>query len=219
MKVYHIVYKTTNLLNDKFYIGVHKSTKLQDSYLGSGKWISRSIKKYGRDNFRRENLFIYFSSVEAYSKENELISIHLKDPLCMNLKQGGMDGFDYINENGLCFLKREGEAKRISELGSAKLKYLRNNKEFRDSISLKIKDSILKAIKENRLKIPDWNGKHHSEETKKKMSEKAKINSKGSNNSQFGTCWITKEGINKKIKKEDLQTWLNQGWSKGRTRI
>jgi len=57
MKVYHIVYKTVNILNNKFYIGVHKSTKLMDEYLGSGKWIGRSIKKYGRENFIRESVY------------------------------------------------------------------------------------------------------------------------------------------------------------------
>lgn len=39
----------------------------------------------------------------------------------------------------------------------------------------------------------------------------------GKENSQFGTCWITKNGLNKKIKKEELNTFIEQGWVKGRT--
>ena len=39
---------------------------------------------------------------------------------------------------------------------------------------------------------------------------------KGNSNSQYGTCWITKDGINKKIKKEELETYLNEKWVKGR---
>lgn len=46
-----------------------------------------------------------------------------------------------------------------------------------------------------------WLGKTHTEETKVKMSEKAKIHSKGMKNSQFGTMWITNGIENKKIKK------------------
>ena len=48
------------------------------------------------------------------------------------------------------------------------------------------------------------------------MSECRKGTGIGEANSQHGTCWITKEGINKKIKKETLDTYLNEGWVKGR---
>jgi hypothetical protein len=38
----------------------------------------------------------------------------------------------------------------------------------------------------------------------------------GVNNSQYGTCWITNGQENKKIKKEELDVWLNKGYYKGR---
>ena len=38
----------------------------------------------------------------------------------------------------------------------------------------------------------------------------------GSNNSQYGTCWICKEDKTKKIKKEDLSNFLSLGWKLGR---
>ena len=38
----------------------------------------------------------------------------------------------------------------------------------------------------------------------------------GEKNSQYGTCWITKDKENKKIKKENLEQYINLGWSKGR---
>lgn len=47
-----VIYKTTNLVNGKIYIGL--DTKLKDTYLGSGLYIGRAIKKYGRENFKRE---------------------------------------------------------------------------------------------------------------------------------------------------------------------
>lgn len=50
-----IIYKTTNLINGKIYVGQHK-TSANDGYLGSGKLITRSIKKYGKENFIRETL-------------------------------------------------------------------------------------------------------------------------------------------------------------------
>ena len=38
--------------------------------------------------------------------------------------------------------------------------------------------------------VGNWKGLHHSEETKKIISEKNKINQKGNKNSCYGTCWI-----------------------------
>ena len=61
-----------------------------------------------------------------------------------------------------------------------------------------------------------WEGKKHSEETKKKMSKSHQGKQNGEKNSQYGTCWITKDGINKKIKKSDLDVFVNNGWKRGR---
>lgn len=51
------IYMTTNLINGKKYIGKHKG-ELNDSYLGSGTLLLRAIKKYGKENFKKEILYI-----------------------------------------------------------------------------------------------------------------------------------------------------------------
>lgn len=51
----NIIYKTTNLVNGKIYVGQHY-TSADDGYLGSGNILIQSIKKYGKENFIREIL-------------------------------------------------------------------------------------------------------------------------------------------------------------------
>lgn len=63
-----------------------------------------------------------------------------------------------------------------------------------------------------------WVGKKHKIESRIKMSKTMKGKGKGKENSQYGTCWIynLKLKENKKIKKEELNQWLDKGWLKGR---
>lgn len=55
---YHIIYKTTNLINGKIYVGMHSTDNLNDGYLGSGWILKQAIKKYGKENFKREVLLV-----------------------------------------------------------------------------------------------------------------------------------------------------------------
>jgi hypothetical protein len=98
--MYHIVYKTTNTITSKFYIGIHSTKDLEDGYLGSGLLLQKSIQKYGKNSHKREILFYFLSREEAWKKESELINeTTLKDPFCMNLHIGGRGGWDYVNSN------------------------------------------------------------------------------------------------------------------------
>lgn len=52
--MYGYVYKTTNLINQKVYIGQHKSTKFDPKYYGSGTILLKALKKYGKSSFSIE---------------------------------------------------------------------------------------------------------------------------------------------------------------------
>lgn len=72
----YMIYKTTNLLNNRYYIGFHKFSinKPEDGYLGSGKLIRRAVEKYGKENFKREVLFVFDTKEEAEQKEAEIVN-------------------------------------------------------------------------------------------------------------------------------------------------
>lgn len=94
----YIIYKTTNLINNKIYIGYHSTNNIHDNYLGSGKLLKKAINKYGKDSFIREILFEYGDRELALKKEKELVSedfIKRKDTY--NLKKGGEGGWYHIN--------------------------------------------------------------------------------------------------------------------------
>lgn len=73
-KNHHIVYKITNILNNKIYIGVHSTDDLNDNYLGSGHGLKKDKRLLGKKNFRKEILFDFKSRCEALEKEKELVS-------------------------------------------------------------------------------------------------------------------------------------------------
>jgi group I intron endonuclease len=85
-----IIYKTTNLVNGKFYIG--KDAKNKRTYLGSGVVLKQAIKKYGKENFKKE-ILEHCSSLEEL-EEREKYWINKLNALGegYNLTEGGTGG-------------------------------------------------------------------------------------------------------------------------------
>ena len=206
-KTIHYLYKTTCLVTGRYYIGMHSTCNLDDSYMGSGLRLRRSIRKYGVDNHKKEILEFFDTREELAIREKEVVNFELiKEDMCMNLVAGGNGGFISV----------EGYKKGAKKMNEIINKRKKDDKEFAEKCNLAVSKSLKQRHKEGKIKYNTFSGKNHSDETKQKMSEIRKGKGIGESNSQYGTCWITMDGINKKIKKEDIETYLNEGWVKGR---
>ena len=97
--MFYTIYKTTNLINGKFYIGKHQTKDINDGYLGSGKLLKRAVKKYGLENFHKEILHVCESEKQMNALEKILVVPDSE--LNYNLCDGGKGGFNYIYKNKL----------------------------------------------------------------------------------------------------------------------
>lgn len=142
-KKYHYIYKTTNNLSGRYYYGMHSTDNLDDGYLGSGSQLRRAINKHGKENFTIEIIKFCKDRDELKSKEKELVTIQeIAKKECMNLRVGG-GGMDYKPPISDETRKKMSEAQKKRPINW---------------------DAIEKATQK-------WTGSHHTEESKKKISE------------------------------------------------
>ena len=207
-KKYNYIYKTTCNVTNKYYVGMHSTDDLNDGYMGSGKRLWFSMNYHGRRNHSIEVLEYYDTRTELREREADLVNEDLlKEDLCMNLKTGGDGGF--VNE--------EHRQKFITSDGPKNFAIrLKEDKEFREEHRELVSNNMKKAHANGSIKYDNFKGKSHTDDTKRKMSELMKGKHEGKNNPSYGSCWIMKDDESKKIKKEDLNGYLELGWIKGR---
>jgi hypothetical protein len=215
--MFYTIYKITNNINNKYYIGKHQTNDLNDGYFGSGKLIRRAIVKHGLDNFSKEILFVFDNEEEMNSKEAELVVVSEET---YNLCEGGKGGFGHINRTGLNNKNQQENRSRKKRRNSLKKFYsIDENKKQRSKISIQMHELGLlnnsyfgSRGKDDELAIE----KSRSFESIKKRKETFSVikHQQGSKNSQFGTMWITNGSENKRIKKTDD---IPNGWNRGRT--
>jgi len=109
MKKFNYFYRVENLINGNFYYGVHKTYNLEDGYLGSGKRILYAIKKYGKENFKKEILLFFDTYKEALNYESEIVTEELiLDPSCYNLALGGKSDTGFLRQGPALIEKTTG---------------------------------------------------------------------------------------------------------------
>lgn len=145
----YTIYRTTNIVNGKTYIGKHQTKDVDDGYLGSGIALEKAIKKYGKVSFKKEVLFVFDSEDEMNQKEKELVTeSFIASNSNYNMGVGGEGGSHF-------------KGKKHSEETKTRLSEMAKGRQISDSARQKISEANRKRVL--------------SEETKKKLSEKAKL--------------------------------------------
>lgn len=218
--IYNFIYKTTNLKNDKFYIGMHSTSNLGDGYIGSGKELRNSVRYWGKENHSFVILEYFPNRKSLINREKEIVDeALLENPKCMNIALGGEGGSGFINEDHM---------KKCCNAGNEKFKELLKDPEYKKEFSKKTKGSETwkRLHKEGRVKYDTFTNKKHSEESKKKIGETNSFLQSGEKNSQYGKVWIFNydKKISRSINKEELDKYIGEGWrlgslNKGKTNI
>jgi len=172
-----IIYKTTNLVNGKFYIGKHNQSKESfDGYYGSGSLLAKAIKKYGKDNFVRETLFEFDNEDEAYRQEINVISENLSNPLCYNVRPGGT-GRSYNSTEQSRYLQHKSAIVRWQDPDQYNTMKIERQTRYTTDAGKTIIDNITNSVKAL-WNDPDYIKKQEearsSEEYRTVLSTKAK---------------------------------------------
>lgn len=215
--MYGYIYLTTNLLNNKKYIGQHKSEYFDSKYKGSGKILKQAFEKDGIENFKCEILKECFSKDELDYYEKYFIDnldcVNSND--YYNLKPGGsgnsVKGLTYIRniETGKCKKVFTDELEEFLNTGAyiiggplphadvVKKRAASNTGKTR---SFDARNNISKALK----------GKQLSEEHKQALRKPKSVES-----FRTGKVMVHKDDIYIYIDKKDLLDYLANGYQKG----
>jgi len=174
-KEYSFIYKTTNLVNGKIYVGQHSTDKLNDRYLGSGDILKQAIKKHGRKNFKRE-ILIYCLSCQKhidFFEQKFIKELNSISPNGYNITKGGggMVGFPAWNKGKTGIYSEETLEKiRIKATGR---KSKKKGRSVPREIVEKQRKSLLEAHASGKISS-SFIGKTHSKESIEKMSKAQK---------------------------------------------
>ena len=172
---------TTNLITNKKYIGKHYGTE-EDSYLGSGKNLQKAILKYGKENFKREILYISKNAEENNQKEKEFIKLYnaVENKNFYKIAEGG-DGGDIFHTLPIKKQEQLRERASLQCSGKGNPMYGKHHSEETKEKLRQVDKSYTqtKEYRENMSKVTSGEkngmyGKHHTEESKQKMSKAKK---------------------------------------------
>ena len=148
LSTHYLIYKITNNINGKYYIGQHKTNNPLDSYMGSGKLINQAKQKYGLSSFTKEILFDFDNFEDMNNKEIELVQLSNcwpYDQMSYNLREGGNKEFTFetrlkmsknnaMNNHNIMDFMTDNEIAEWKKQRSYASKNMWKNKEYREKV-------------------------------------------------------------------------------------
>ena len=210
---YRYIYKITIKSTNQYYIGKHSTLNFDDGYMGSGIGILEYYNQHGYDDVIKEIIMFAHTDEELIEYERLYVGDKWKtDPLCLNRVPGGT--FNWTWKDDPRFPTQES----YSNFCRHKMKKWRESlseEEYNDYCK-KISDGIIKYVNEVGHDGLYWTGKHHTEETKERISLTKSLNPQyGEKNGMFNKRWIYNP-ISKEQKIIDKNESLPNGWKYGR---
>jgi len=217
--MHHYIYKITNKINSKIYIGKHSTHNIDDEYMGSGKNIILAIEKYGIENFQKEILEFFDSAEAALLKESEIVNEEfLKREDVYNTALGGSWGsWHHVNTNPE--IKEKLKKSRSNNMIEVN-KRLWNDPTFVQRQREKLASQNRERVKNQDYAGP-WNkGKKTPDETRQKISKARKGKFVGEKSPMLGRIWMTNLELKKmkRVKKDDIELQnklISEGWVMG----
>lgn len=208
--MYYYIYQITNLLNNKIYIGKHKSTKhpSENGYYGSGKQIKDAIEKYGIENFKKELLYYCNSMEEMSNKELDIVTeefVKRKDTY--NMHKGGPGGWDHYNGS----IQHRSNSSKGGKISAKRLnEFIAEQRELNTEWYQEWYANVCKTNKElsKRAQAP-------KSRAKRKATLKEREHSRGEKNSQFGRIWISNV-LTKEVNRIRITDPIPDGWVRGK---
>lgn len=224
--MYGYIYKTTNLINNKIYVGQkHSSRFLGNRYLGSGRRLKDAIRCYGKENFKVELLEEVESKELMDEREIYWIAHYhaTNKEIGYNLSEGGNVNRTLVGENNPFYGKHftQETLQHLSEVRKGKV--LRpHTKEEKEHMRKVMRGRIItqearQKLSNNAKTNPNYGmrGKHCSEETKQKL----RLAHLGKSYASKGYMHITNDIEDKMIPKNEFEVYEQQGWRRGRKKF
>lgn len=227
------IYKTTHISTGKIYIGLHKRSTFDESYMGSGTKILAAMKEFGKEDFVCELIDTADSQYELNIKEMYWIDYYKSqdDDIGYNAAPGGEWG---------CTFWTEERCKEQSELASRSRWW--NNGEIEifaevcpkgfvkgrsphsiamlksHCVTVAGKKWITNGKEEKYIEITQDvpEGWEYGRIKGRKLVRKTPARNKGIPNiSLRDTKWVTNGVERHQVKKDDIQKWIDKGFVVG----